>query len=129
MSVTVQSGSTLAFDRFWRWLKQHPNCVLRAGTSDVWLYDQEDLHWHLDEDPDRNPTVQLVQGKQLVGEIVLDVRDALFVQATPEGDAADGHFLFEVVGGGREEPYPVYHFLVAHGLDEEAGHAGVGLKH
>jgi len=129
MSVTVQSGSTLAFDRFWRWLKQHPNCILRAGTADVWLYDQEDLHWHLDEDPDRSPTVQLVRGKQLVGEVVLDVRDALFVQATPEGDAADGHFLFEVVGGGRDEPYAVYHFLVAHGLDEEGGHPGGGLKH
>jgi hypothetical protein len=129
MSVTVQAGSTLGFDKFWRWLKQHPNCILRAGTADVWLHDQDDLHWHVDEDPDRNPSVQLVRGKQLVGEIVLDVRDVLFVQATPDGEANEGHFLFEVVGGGRDEPYAVYHFLLSHGLDGEGGHPGGGLKH
>jgi hypothetical protein len=83
----------------------------------------------VDEDPDRNPSVQLVRGKQLVAEIVLDVRDVLFVQATPDGEANEGHFLFEVVGGGREEPYPVYHFLLGHGLDAEEGHPGGGLKH
>jgi hypothetical protein len=129
MAVTVQAGSTLGFDKFWRWLKQHPNCILRAGTSDVWLHDQDDLHWHVDEDPDRNPSVQLLRGKQLLGEIVLDVRDVLFVQATPDGESTEGHFLFEVVGGGREEPYPVYHFLLGHGLDGEGGHPGAGLKH
>jgi hypothetical protein len=129
MAVTVQAGSTLGFDKFWRWLKQHPNCILRAGTSDVWLHDQDDLHWHVDEDPDRNPSVQLLRGKQLLGEIVLDVRDVLFVQATPDGESTEGHFLFEVVGGGREEPYPVYHFLLGHGLDGEGGHPGSGLKH
>lgn len=130
MSVTVQSGSTLSFDRFWRWLKHHSNCIIRAGTQDVWLHDYEDLHWHLDEDPDRNPVVQLVRGKQLLAEIVMDVRDALFVQATPEGaEGGERQFLFEVVGGGREEPYGVYHFLLAHAFDEEGTHQGGGLKH
>jgi hypothetical protein len=129
MSVTVQSGATIAFDRFWRWIKQHPNCILRAGTPDVWLHDHEDLHWHLDEDAERNPLVQLVRGKQLLAEIVLDVRDALFVQVTPEGgEGAERSYLFEVVGGGRDEPYAVYHFLVAHGLEDEGAHAA-GLKH
>jgi len=128
MAVTVQAGATITFDRFWRWLKHHPNCIVRAGTTDVWLYDQDELHWHLDEDADRSPTVQLVRGKQLLGELVLDVRDALFVQVTPEGEGSEAQFLFEVVGGGREEPYAVYHFLLAHGFDEEGAHAG-GLKH
>ena len=53
MPVTVETGTTLAFDRFWRWLKRHPNCILRAGTSDAYLYEQEDLHWHLEEDDRR----------------------------------------------------------------------------
>jgi hypothetical protein len=109
MSVTVQSGVTIPFDRFWRWLKQHPNCILRAGTHDVWL--------------------QLVRGKQLLAEIVLDVREALFVQATSEeGEGSERNFLFEVVGGGKEEPYAVYHFLVAHGFEEDGAHAS-SLKH
>ncbi|HSB18451.1 MAG TPA: hypothetical protein VLD85_00425 [Anaeromyxobacteraceae bacterium] len=126
MSVSVESGSTLPFDRFWRWLKLHANCIVRAGTSDSWLHDQEAFHWHLEEDEERNPVVQLVWGKLLVAELVLDVRDALFVQATPAADGEPGQFLFEVVGG-QGEPYPVYHFLVAHGLEEEEGRPG--LKH
>jgi len=129
MSVTVETGTTLAFDRFWRWLKQHANCILRAGTADTLLHDQEAFHWHLEEDADRNPSVQLVWGKLLVGELLLDVRDVLYVEATPEeGGEGDGHFLFELIGGSREEPYPVYHFLMAHGFEEEGRHQGT-LKH
>jgi hypothetical protein len=129
MSVSVQAGTTLPFERFWRWLKQHANCILRAGTADSWLHDQEAFHWHLEEDADRNPTVQLVWGKLLVGEMVLEVREALYVQATPDAEGGEpGQFLFEVVSGSRSEPYPMYHFLLAHGLEEDGSHPG-GLKH
>ena len=31
MSVTVETGTTVAFDRFWRWLKHHANCIVRAS--------------------------------------------------------------------------------------------------
>jgi hypothetical protein len=129
MSVTVQAGATLPFDRFWKWLKHHPNCILRAGTTDVWLYDQDDLHWHLEENPDRNPSVQLVRGKQVLAEIVLEVREVVFVQSTLDSEEdGERHFLFEVVGGDRTEPYAVYHFLLAHGFEEEPHQQG-GLKH
>ncbi|HUK65554.1 MAG TPA: hypothetical protein VLV17_01915 [Anaeromyxobacteraceae bacterium] len=128
MSVTVETGTTLAFDRFWRWLKRHPNCILRAGTVDAVLHDQEAFHWHLEEDADRSPLVQVISGKQLVAEVVLDVRDVLYVEATPEEGGEPGQYLFEVVGGSREEPYAVYHFLLAHGFEEEGGHPS-GLKH
>ncbi|HEX7625291.1 MAG TPA: hypothetical protein VF400_17060, partial [Anaeromyxobacteraceae bacterium] len=67
MSVTVETGTTLAFDRFWRFLKQHANCIVRAGTVDTFLYDQEAFHWRLDEDEDRNPVIQLIWAKLLVG--------------------------------------------------------------
>ena len=128
MALTVQSGTTLTFERFWKWLKHHPNCILRAGTPDVWLYDQDDLHWHLEEDPERHPSVQLVRGKQILAEIVLDVRDAVFVQATLDSEEdGERRYLFEVVGGDQVEPYAVYHFLVAHGFEEEAHPSG--LKH
>lgn len=128
MGVTVQTGTTLAFERFWRWLLDHPNCILRAGSSDCALYDQEELHWHLGEDPDRHPFVQLVWGKRIVGEMVLDVHEVLFVQATPDTDPEDpGRFLFELIGGPKEEAYTLYHFLVAHGLEEEEAHQA--LKH
>ena len=123
MSLTVETGTTIQFDRFWRWLKQHPNCVLRAGTLDTFLYDQESYHWHLEEDAERNPVVQVVWGKLLVGEMILDVRDVLFVQAIPDPEGSEpGQFLFELIGGSKEEPYAVYHFLLAHGFEEEASH-------
>ena len=128
MALTVETGSTLAFDRFWRWLKRHPNCILRAGTPETTLYDQEDLHWHLEEDEDRVPLVQLLRGKQLLGEIAIEVRDVLFVQAVPDPDGEQGHFLFELWGGGGDEPYAVYHFALVHAFDEEGGHRAAQLK-
>ncbi len=128
MSVSVETGTTLTFERFWRWLKHHPNCILRAGTVDVYLYDQEAFHWHLEEDTERNPVVQLVSGKLLVAEMVLDVRDVLYVEATPDPGGERGQFLFELVGGSKEEPYAVYHFAVAHGFQDEERHPA-GLKH
>jgi hypothetical protein len=128
MALTVDTGTTLAFDRFWRWIKRHPHCILRAGTADAFLYDQDDLHWYLDEDDDRSPTVQLLRGKALLAEVVIDPRDVLFVQATPDPEGEEGQHVFEVIGGG-DEPYPVYHFVMAHGFEEEgAGHRTSALK-
>ena len=122
MTVQVETGTTLQFDRFWKWLKRHSSCILRAGTQDSYLYDQEDLHWHLEEDEDRVPVVQLLRGKHVLGELVIEARDVLFVQAVPEANGEQGQFVFELVGGGGDEPYAVYHFLLAHGFEEEATH-------
>ena len=30
-----------------KWLMGHPNCILRAGTPDTILFDDEDFYWHL----------------------------------------------------------------------------------
>ena len=126
MPLTVETGSTLSFDAFWRWVRRHPNCILRAGTPDAFLYDAEDLHWHLDEDEERLPTVQLLRGKQLLGELLIERRDLLFVQALPDPDGEQGQYLFELMGAG-DQPQALYHFVLAHGFDEEAAH-GSPLK-
>ena len=128
MAVTVETGTTLSFDRFWKFLKRHANCIVRAGTADTFLYDQDAFHWRLDEDEDRNPILQLVWAKSLVAELVMDVRDVLYVEATPDPDGEAGHFVFELVGGSKDEPYAVYHVVLTHGFEEEGAHAG-GLKH
>ena len=122
MGLTVETGSTLEFDRFWRWLKRHIHCIVRAGTPDAFLYDHEDLHWHLDEDDDRTPIVQLMRGKELMAELVLEARDVLFVQVMPDPDGEAGQHLFEVIGGEPGDPHPVYHFVLTHGLDEGTAH-------
>ena len=125
--VTEQPGTGLTFEQFWRWVKRHPNCILRAGTPDSFLYDNEDLHWHLEQDQDGSPLVQLVDGKVLIAELLLDVRDVLFVQTSQQGEGEAQQHLFEIIGGPREEPYPVYHFVLSHGWDEEKPHPT--LKH
>lgn len=131
MSVSVEVGKAIPFEEFWGWIKHHANCILRVGSGDAFLYDHESLHWALEEDPDGNPNVLQILGKVVVGEMVLDVHDALFVQAAPDKESEEpGQFIFEIIGGPREEPYPLYHFLLTHGFEGEQGssHAAM-LKH
>jgi hypothetical protein len=129
VSVTVEKGSSLTFDRFWAWLQDHPNCILEAGTTECYLFDHVDHHWHLGEDEDQKPYVQLVRGKQLVGELLLEGADVFYVQARPEALPEEPErFVFELVGGVAEEPYVLYRFLMAHGIEAESSHQGV-LKH
>ncbi len=126
MKVTSQAGVTITLDEFWQWLKLHRDCIVRAGTPGCHLYDQEDLHWHMGEDAERNLVVELVRGKQLVAEIAIDVRQVLVVQTTPDGDPAEPErTLFELVGGGEDEV--VGHVLVTHPFEQAGTHSG--LKH
>lgn len=130
MSINVESGTTLTFEKFWLWLRAHTHCILRAGTEEVFLFDHEELHWHLEEDAKRTPIVQLIQGKKLLAEVALDIRDVLFVQATPEeGEGAQGATLFEVVVGTKEDTYTAYHFVLAHPFEEEAQGHPSSFKH
>ena len=68
--------------------------------------------------PERERVVQLVRGKDLVGEIVLDPRQVLAVQATP---MEEGRYRFELVGSGSDEA--LYFFVVAHGFEENERHS------
>jgi len=128
VSTNVQTGTTLTFERFWRWVNQHRHCILRVGTADTFLYDQEDFHWQLEEDEERNPIIQLCRGKVPVAELVMDVREILFVQSVQE-EGERGAFLFELVGGPQGEAFTLYHFVLAHGFEEEAGQPHRPLKH
>ncbi len=110
---------TLPLDRFWRWLKDHHRCIVRAGGGDAYLYDSESLHWHLSEDGERNLLVQLYEGKDLVAEMVIDPSVVAFVQATPEG--TEQNVVFELIAG-EAEPYAAYHFVIAHAFDDAQGH-------
>lgn len=133
VSIKVQTGTTVKFEQFWAWLRDHANCILRAGTEEVWLFDHEELHWHLDNDANRNPVVQLIQGKRLLAEFVMEARDLLFVQATPEGPATaagEQPTLFECITSAGGENFAAYHFVLAHPFEEEAQpHGSSGLKH
>ena len=60
------AAETLAFDAFWTWLQAHPNCIIRAGTPEAVLYDDEDLHWHFTAEGSDTLVVQVLRGKRLV---------------------------------------------------------------
>lgn len=120
MDAEHMEPTAVDFDAFWAWLKQHPNCLGEAGTETTVLFDHDLAHWVFSEDDHRRPLVQLMLGKLLIGELVMDVREVLFVQATPS-DEPDGPVLFEVMTGPSEAPELAYRFVMQHGM-ENAGH-------
>jgi len=127
MSSENQSAP-LTLERFWRWLSEHPNCVIRAGTPDSTLFDFEDYHWEFHEEEEGHAIAALIRGKNLVGELVIDKTSALFVQSSIDVEAPQsGHWMFEIIGGGKDEPLPVAFFVMSHGLESAAGHQM--LKH
>ncbi len=128
---TETGGASLPFDRFWDWLLDHTNCILSIGTEDSWLYDAEALHWVLFAEDNGTPVVQLILGKRLGGEMVLDTTDLLQVQVTADPDNVErGYFLFKVMGGLKSAPRVRYTFQLAHGLENLPTTTHVaGLKH
>jgi hypothetical protein len=115
-SRTESSTLTLSFEKFWTWLQGHSNCILRAGTPEVILFDHDDYHWHLAAERDENLLlVQLVRGKDLVGEMVIISSDISYVQC----DRGEGEeFVFECVVEGEAARDAAYHFVLSHGFDE-----------
>ena len=91
------------------------------------LFDHDDFHWALMEE-DRQHVVQVLKGKSLVGELVMAGREVTEVSVAPDPDTGtQGHFLVELLGGPKEDPQVLYHFVMAHGIEPATGHQG--FKH
>lgn len=106
---------TVPFDKFWTWLQAHRNCILRAGTPEVILFDHEDYHWFLATEDEATQIVQLGRGKDLVGEIVIVSSDIAYVQAI---ELENEEVSFELVVETDHAREVAYHFVMAHGYDE-----------
>ncbi len=113
---TDRTAVTLPFEKFWAWLQSHSNCVLRAGTPEVVLFDHDDYHWHLAQEDHNVLLVQLVRGKELVGEIVVIANEIGYVQCEP-GDSDE--FVFECVVETEAAREVAYHFVLSHAYDAE----------
>jgi len=108
---------TLPFQTFWAWLRAHPNCILRAGTPEAVLFDDDEFHWHFDSDPDDGAyLVQLIAGKKLVGELAVAPADVTYVQAEP---GENDEFRFELVTESADTRVSAYHFVLSHGYEDE----------
>lgn len=118
------SAITLPFDKFWGWLQAHANCILRAGTPDSVLFDHEDFHWHLAAEDEATLLVQLVRGKELVGEMVLLASEIAYVQCEP---TENDEYMCECIIENEAAREAAYHFVMAHEYDE--AEQAVGGRH
>ncbi|MBK9033413.1 MAG: hypothetical protein IPL61_19430 [Myxococcales bacterium] len=103
---------TLTFPKFWTWLQGHVNCIVRAGTPEVVLFDHDDFHWTLLAEDDTTRVVQLARGKELVGELVLFPTEIAYVQAEP--GEQEGEFVFDCMIDTEAAREVAYHFVMAH---------------
>jgi hypothetical protein len=107
----VPDPVVLAFDEFWQWLQGHPNCILSAGTPETVLYDHEDFHWHFGREGEESLLVQVLRGKNLVGEILIPRGTVTHVSGELRGE---GEFVFECFIESGEGPMPGYYFALSH---------------
>ncbi len=105
-------ATTLTFPKFWTWLQGHVNCIVRAGTPEVVLFDHDDFHWTLLAEDDTTRVVQLARGKELVGELVLFPTEIAYVQTEP--GEQEGEFLFDCMIETESAREVAYHFVMAH---------------
>jgi len=109
---------TIPFDQFWSWLMGHPNCILRAGTPEAVLYDDEDLHWHFASEPPQTLLVQVLRGKRLLGELLLEPEQITYVQAVPS--EVEEEYVFELISESANERFASYFFVLVHAYEDEA---------
>lgn len=113
----MEESLTLTFETFWAWVVAHPNCILRAGTPESILYDEEDFHWHFAAEGPHTLLVQVIRGKRLVGELLVEPEQVAYVQGAA-GDRED-EFVFELVAESEDDRVVSYFFVLAHGYDVE----------
>ncbi|UFN58382.1 hypothetical protein LPW13_04890 [Microbulbifer celer] len=106
---------SLALKDFWPWLAEHANCILRAGSPDVILYDDDDFYWRFTHESPQTLLVQLMRGKRLVGEMFVEPDLVTSVRISP-GDK-DGT-IFDLMAQADGEEQVLYYFVMAHGFDE-----------
>ncbi|MEE8585009.1 MAG: hypothetical protein V3T83_09180 [Acidobacteriota bacterium] len=109
---------TLQFDAFWTWLVTHPNCIIRAGTPDSVLYDDDDLHWHFASEANGVLLVQLLRGKRLMAELFVMPERVTYVQVMPAENEEE--HTFELICESESERIAAYVFVLAHGYEEES---------
>ena len=112
----MDETTTLPLQTFWSWLVTHPTCVLRAGTPDAMIYDDEDLHWHFASEGPETLLVQVIRGKRLMGEILVQHEAISYVSG--HAGETEGEFLFELITENEKDHLALYFFVLAHGYEE-----------
>jgi hypothetical protein len=106
---------THPFQSFWGWLQLHMNCILRAGTPTAVVFDDDDLHWHFGVEDEETYLVQVIRGKRILAEMILNPSEIAYVQGRPESEE---EYLFELIPP-TPEAEPVFYFLMTHPFEVE----------
>ncbi len=108
--------STYTLEAFWSWLLRHPNCILRAGTAEAVLYDDDDFHWHFASEASV-VYVQIIRGKRLTAELAIDTDRISYVQYV--GEEPEGEHLFELVVEVEEQNAASHFFVLSHAFEQD----------
>ena len=118
---------TMPLERFWAWLSSHPNCIVRAGTPEAVVYDDDDLHWTFSSEGPQTLVAQVLRGKRVVGEVLIDPEQVSFVEALPQ-ERPDEH-VFELVSESEDDRFAAWFFVLVHGLDDDDAEVSAGRVH
>ena len=108
---------TLPFETFRNWVATHPNCILRVGTPESVLYDDDDLHWNFAAEGATTLLVQVLHGKRLIGEMLVEPEQITYVQGV-QGER-DGEHVFELISETEKDHVAAFFFVLAHGYETE----------
>ena len=78
---TMDVAATLTFEEFWAWVQQHYNCILRVGTAESVVFDDEPFHWRFLMLEADLWLVQLGLGKKTISEMAVIPSRVNYVQA------------------------------------------------
>ena len=107
--------TSLTFKEFWPWLAEHPNCIVRAGSADSVVYDDDDYHWRFGEEDMRTLLVQVMRGKRPVAELFIEPEHLTSVQVTP---GENGEYNFDLLMEWQGQTQVAYYFVLTHGFEE-----------
>jgi hypothetical protein len=123
MSTWTSPPKPLSFPVFWEFVKDHANCILGASWGPAVLFDDESLHWALFEQEERRVVIQLIRGKNLVAELMVDGREVDEVEIAPDPEnPQSGHYLAELLSSASKGRESIGHFLLAHGMEDMRSH-------
>jgi hypothetical protein len=108
---------TVTFDTFWSWIRVHPDCILRAGTPEAVLFDDDDVHWDFLVEESGAKVIQVLRGKRLVGELLIDPEQVAYVEAVPS-ERADEH-VFELISETEQDRFASWFFVMIHGWQDD----------
>ncbi|BBM00039.1 hypothetical protein [Microbulbifer sp. GL-2] len=107
----------IPFKEFWAWLAEHPNCILRAGSTDSVVYDDDDYHWLFAEEDAHTLLIQVMRGKRPVAEFFVEPAHVSSVRVSA---GERGEFNFDLVTEIHGQVQVIFYFVLSHGLEEAA---------